>query len=384
MPLLSLSDLFSTETRDDAVGTLLDVLSSLELKVSAWQPGQPIRTMLYGVGQKFADYSLIRSEAIKGGLLDSSTRGWLTLLARSVYRVERNLAEHAEASDFSVTNNSGALFEPEAGELIVAHSVTGKTYRNVEPLSIADGATDAAVLLIADEAGTGSDAAPGMITVVVSDQIGVTVTNPSAVLGSDDELDEDLRTRCRAKLEALSPNGPRGIYEFVAKTPSLAGTSVTITRTRVVPDPTTGELVVYLATASGAPSAPDIEAVNAAFELHATPWCTEATGAGAVDAVIAITYQAWIKGSSLSVVQIENAIATALAQAFKVIPIGGDKIPPALLGKVYVGALERIIGGAVPGIIKVTVTLPAADVELDAEELPKLGTVTGTITEVPA
>lgn len=382
--MLSLSDLFSTETRDEVTATLLDVLTSLELKVTAWQPGQPIRTMLYGIGQKFADNSVVRSEAIKGGLLDTATAGWLTLLARAVYRVERNLASHAETDAYSVTNDTGALLEIEAGALIVAHVVTGKTYRNVEPLSIADGATDSAVLLIADEAGTASDAGPGMITEVVSDQVGVTVTNPSAVLGADDELDVDLRARCRAKLEALSPNGPRGIYEYVAKTPSLAGTSVAITRVRVAPDPTTGEIAVYLATATGAPSAPDLAAVNAAYEIHATPWCTTATAEGAVDLTIAITYQAWVKGSSLSTAQIQSAIATALAQAFKVMPIGGDKIPPALLGKVYVGALERIIGAAVPGIVKVEVTLPATDEELEAYEIPKLGTVTGSITEVPA
>src|SRR5688500_10671123 len=98
--MLSLSDLFSTQTRDEVTATLLDVLTSLELKVTAWQPGQPIRTMLYGIGQKFADNSVVRSEAIKGGLLDTATAGWLTLLARAVYRVERNLASHAETDAY--------------------------------------------------------------------------------------------------------------------------------------------------------------------------------------------------------------------------------------------------------------------------------------------
>lgn len=382
--MLSLSDLFSTQTRDEVVGTLLDILDSLELKVTAWQPGQPIRTMLYGIGQYFSDNSQVRAEAIKGGLLDTATKGWLTLLARSLYRVERKLAKHAESSEYSVTNNTGALLEIEPGDLIVAHSVTGKTYRNVEFLSIADGATDAAVLIIADEAGTASDAGPGMITQVVSDQLGIVVTNPAAVLGSDDELDEPLRGRCRAKLGSLSPNGPRAAYEYVATTPELAATSVAITRVHPVPDPTTGEVTCYLATASGAPSAPDIAVVDAALEQWCTPWCTESIAAGATDNVLAITYTSWVKGSSLSEAQKKSAIATALAQAFKVIPIGGDKIPPDLLGKVYVGALERIIGGAVVGTVKVTVTTPAADVTLAASDVAKLGALTGTIVEVPA
>lgn len=385
---LALSDLFDSETRDGVMSTILSIAGDVALKVTAWQEGQPYRSLLTYVSQKIADNTVLRKEAIKGGLLDSSEAGWLTLLAKSLYRVDRKLADFADGDSFTFTNSSDEEYTVELGDLVVAHSVTGKTYRNTSVIVIpANGAIEGQYML-ADEVGTASDAGPGMITEVVSSLVGVEVTNLAAVLGVDEELDEALRIRCRAKLGSLSPNGPKEAYEFVATTPYFddgtpcAPTDVAITRTLVWTDALTGFVSVFLATAAGAPSGGDVTIVDNAIDRYATPWCTTATAYASTEVLVPVTYQVWIAGSNLTVAQIKSAIASALAVYFASVPISGYKIPPDELGKLYVEALRTVIAKATPGIIKVAITLPAADLELEVGEVCRLSTVTGTVTVI--
>lgn len=381
MAQLALSELFDSETREEVLSTVLTIAADVGLRVTAWQPGQPIRTLLTIASQKISDATLVTKEAIKGGFLDEAEAGWLTLLARAVYRVDRKLAEFAEGDSLELTNTEATTHTLQPGELIVAHAVTGKTYRNTAVVVIPASGTVSDVAILADEAGTDSDAAPGTITELVSSLVGVTCTNVAAVLGADEETDEDLRQRCRDKLGALSPNGPKEAYAYVAKTPELAAVGVAITRVKVVANALTGLLTVYLATASGAPSAPDVAIVDAAFDKWASPWCTEAVATAASELVVPVTCQVWIQGSSLTTAQVQTEIANALARYFRDLPIGGFVIPPAT-GTLYLEALRQVIGSATPGILKVAITLPAADVALTVGQVAKLGTVTTTVTVV--
>jgi phage-related baseplate assembly protein len=392
MPLLSLTDLFKAETRDEVLATLLAIGASLQLKVTAWQPGQVVRTILTITAQKLADNRVLEVVAAEGGLLDYATEGWLTLLARSLYRIERLLAKAATGDSLSFTNNSGQVQNFAVGELIVAHAVTGKTYRNTAALSIANGATQTGIVLLADEVGTASDAGPGMITTLVSTRVGCTVTNVASVLGADDETDDAIRARCRAKLGALSPNGPKEAYHFVATTPALddgtvlSGTSVPITRTQPSLNATTGVLTLYLATASGAPTAPDVALVQAAFDKWAEPWGTTSVAAAATEVTVPVTCQIWVQKPNLTEAQIKSKVSAALAAYFKTIPIGGFVIQPDP-GKVFVGSLETELAKSLPNtndgnIIKVAVTLPAADVTMTAGQVAVLGTLTTTVTVV--
>ncbi len=234
------------------------------------------------------------------------------------------------------------------------------------------------ISIVADEVGTDSNAAAGKVT-----QIGnanLTCTNVGAILGEDEETDPELRTRCREKLGALSAAGPKEIYAFIAKTELYSATATRITRVSPVTDPVTGEISCYLATASGAPSAADVTIVDEAFDRWATPWCTGASAVAAEDLVIPITYEVWVKGSALTVAQIETAIELALIAYFKTIPIGGDIVDAEPNGQVRQGILELVIGRAIPEIIKVVVSLPADDVDLDEEEVAVLGAITPTVT----
>lgn len=375
-----LSQLLTPTGRDAMFDELIGIAQTVGMAITSWRSGDVVRTILLTVSQKLADDTLVSVEITKSGFGDYVSDDLAPVWAKQTYNVDIVEAAPATGSSGQATNATLQQHDLDPGELIVAHATTGKTYRNQAAISILASAVTGDIALAADEVGTGSDAAPGAITQIVAPAMsGVTFTNTAAVLGADRETTPALVTRSRRKLGSLSPMGPKDSYNYVATTPELSPTSTPITRTLTVIDITTGALTVYLATADGAPVSGDVDIVQAAIESNAEPWGAEATAVGATNHPIAVTYQVWIKGSNLTVLQIEAAIATALAVYLKTVDIGGEVIPPDS-GEVYVEALDRAIGAATPGILRIAIALPASDVVLADNEVAVLGTVTPTIT----
>jgi hypothetical protein len=377
---VSLSDLLTPIGRDAMVNQLLAIAASLGLPTTSWQAGQPLRTMLNTIGQKLADFSEVVVVITQGGFGDLATDGWADLWAQSIYDETRIPAEPASGL-VNALNSEPTQYDHQPGEFIVAHAVTGKTYRNTAAISILASVGLADIAVEADEVGIVGNAAPGTITVVVTSDVGVTVTNPLSVLGDDAETTAALVARCRAKLASLSPNGPKDAYNYIATTPAFSAVATPITRTNTTASPTTGAITVYLATAAGAPVAGDVTIVQAAIDEWAEPWTATATAQAAAEQVVPVTYQAWVVGSQLTDAQIEALIGAALATWFASLDIGGYVIPPDT-GAIYIDSLQQVIGLATPGILRVAVTLPAATVTIAPQTVAVLGTVTGTITKL--
>ncbi len=386
---LPLDELFAEETRDNVLDDLLTTCRLVGLKVTAWQSGQPFRTALVVSAQKIADLTRLQSLAIKGGFLDYAEAGWLTILAESVYRVVRRPAQYSTGDSFRVTNASDEVYTRLAGEITVAHNVTGKTFHNASDVTVAPSTTVEDLVFVADEVGTDSDGGPNSIDQLVSVAAGITITNDKAVLGSNEESDPDLRVRCRNKLGALSPNGPKEAYAFVATTPYFDNdpdrpccvVSVPTTRVQVVLDKDTGRVTVYCATENGSISEPDRVVTDAALDRWATPWLVDQRAELCTEDTTDVTYHIWLGDSNLTTEQVEARIATALSRYFKTLPIGGFIIPPDA-GFIYVDAIRTVITRAVEGVIKVTVSLPTGDIEMGPGHVAILGTVTPTVTVV--
>ena len=374
----SITDLITPVAQADAMNTLLGVANSLGLPTTAWQSGNPIRTMLATVAQKMADYSVVATQVARGGLGDLlSTDPWGDAWSQSIYNVFRILATQATGA-VNVTNASATTYTLNPGDLIFANTTNGNTYRNIASVTIAGSSSVTGIPILADVAGTISNAAPGAITVMVSTQVGLSVTNPASVIGTDKETTPALVTRARRKLAALSPNGPKDAYNYVAT--SLLTVSSPITRTNTVaPGSGSGIVNIYVSNASGSVSTADIALVQAAFDASATPWGTTATAIAATPLVIPVTYQVYTKGASLSPTQMLAAINNALVTFFAGLKIGGDVIPPDT-GDVYTDAITTAIANAAPGIRRVILTSPAAAVPLTSNQVAVLGTVSGVVT----
>jgi hypothetical protein len=129
----------------------------------------------------------------------------------------------------------------------------------------------------ADLAGPAATSSPGTITQAVTTLAGVQVDNLVSFVGSAFESNIALAARCRLKLQSLSPNGPRGAYEYfaltavdilAAETPPVA-LSAPVTRVLVQASATTGVVTTTVANASGA--VPGVSNLGIIGATNATP-----------------------------------------------------------------------------------------------------------------
>jgi hypothetical protein len=76
---------------------------------------------------------------------------------------------------------------------------------------------------------------------------------------------------------------------------------------------------------------------------------------------------------------VQADVESALEAAFALRPIGGDIIPPATSGKLYLSLIESTIKGTFPQAFRVTLAAPAGDTALSVGQIAALGTVTPTV-----
>lgn len=376
-----LADLMTPLTVEQLKGTAFAVLQALGFKPTAWASGASIRVVVILICRLIAPFTDAMVAVTAAGFLDYATGLFLTVLAQQVYNVDRRLATFA-AGFVTLTNAAGGDYTWAAGELRVLNESTGKIYRNTGTIVLAPFATVDDAPIEALEAGSGSTSAPGTISAFDTQYLGVTVTNDAAVVGDDAELDPDLRIRCRAKLGALSPNGPKEAYDFILRTPSLNG-GVTVTRTKIVPESASGDVTCYVAGPSGEISGPDVALLQTAVETQAEPWTidSEVLSADAVTVAVTSTVYLYASANMLSA-DVQALVAAHLTGWLPTVPIGGNE------GFLYRTAIEGEIkaagriGAAVGPLYRVAVTLPAGDTVLAPNQVAVLGTVTTTVVQV--
>lgn len=369
----ALDDVLTPETADEIEETFLEIGATLGLPTTAWQPGGVARTILAIVANVVAALWLVVVAIAKGGLLDYATGVWLTLLARNGYGVER-IAAASGVTTMTLTNaNVGGLGPYAVGALHFVNTTTGKTYRSTTAVvSVAGGGGTASVDIIADEVGTGSNAAPTEIA-LLDGIIGLSASNASTLVGVAEELDADLVQRCKDKLGALSPNGAASAYAYVAKTPTLNG-GVSVNRVRVAAANLTGTVAVTIAGPSGVVSGPNVTLVDTALKALATPLCVTETTASAAAVNVTVTCDVYVSTEgNLTSAQVQALVSAKLLAIFPLIPIGGYS------GVVYLDWLKAQIESVSPYVFHATLTSPGADVNLTSTQIASLNSTITTV-----
>lgn len=382
---MTLEELTTPATKAEVEAAIYAALAARGVATTTWKPGAVVRTLIAGVAIVIGAASTLQAAIAKSGFLALARGDWLTLVARYVYGVERDEGSFA-AGEVELDNAGGGVYSVAVGDLVVLNTDAGKTYRNTAAFTINALETGVVVPVQADEIGSASTAATGEIDALVTSLLGVTVSNPSAIVGTDPEEDPALQARCAEKLGTLSPNGPKDAYAFVARSALRTdGTSVGVTRVRVLADGGVGAVTVYVANATGGITGSsgdpetDLGAVHDAIQTQAVPLAVTESTFSATPETIAVTYEIWLHDTlGVTAATVEEEIEAELVDFFASQPIGGFTIPPDS-GRVYLSAIEAVIGGVYPEhTIKLVVTLPAADVALSANEVPVAGTVTCT------
>jgi phage-related baseplate assembly protein len=380
--MISLLDLVKALTADQLRASLLAVLVTLGFPVTSWHLGSVIRALVSIFAAVLSPFTDLQVQIAKSGFLDWAEGLWLDLLAQQVYDTTRIAATFASGS-VTLNNSAGGSYPFSARQFRVVNPTTGKIYVNTASFTLNPLQTGLVVPIEALELGSASTSNAGEIDTIETALIGVTVTNPAAVIGFDAETDPALRLRCRLKFGSLSPAGPRDAYEYLARTFDLNG-GVTVTRTSGVFDSDTGQMTLYIAGPSGPIGGPDVAKVQLQIDLVATPLGFDCTVASVTSVTVNVSSQVSVYSSqNLLNGDVQAAVEAQLTAWMQTLPIGGDYTSPGS-GFVYrdsvIGQIlqARTVPEASQQIHQVLLFTPAADVPLTAGQVAALGSV-GTI-----
>lgn len=364
---LSLSALFSVETAASILERGLEIARVLRLPVTSWRAGDPTRSLYKFLAETQAAKEELASQFIKSGFLSTAEGDWKKLHAVEVYGITPTEATCA-TPDVTLLNTGGGLYVIEPGDITVKASTIEKTFHNTTGGTLASGpGTTLTLTFEADEAGSDSSVSADEIDELVTTLLGVEIQSSTAALASDEQSDESIEEQCNASLGALSPNGPEDAYEYVVRNSELTGVT-DITRARAEHDDDDGDVIVYVASATGPVAGASVTAAQDAVEQWATPLTITPTVTNAVATTINVS--GTVEADDLPV-DFEDLCEAAITALFAAVPIGGTVALSAIISK-----LQRTLEDAGAGNVSITLATPASNTALAANAVPVLGTFT--------
>jgi hypothetical protein len=369
---------------------MVNALISLGIPADKWRSGGVASSLLTVMATMLALTSTFIAQVISGFFLPLSTGDVLVLLARYMYGV---IAPGPTVATGFVTiiNSGGASYTKTPGQLTFLNPDTKQTYINTNTVVIPPLTTVINVDIQCTVVGTAGNAEPNTVDQFVNGPLGLTVTNPTAVLGSDGIDDASLRSLCLASLAANSPYGPRTAYQYAIQTATnnSSGNPVDVNRWLISPASPTGIVSVVVASPDGPVTSDDLVGIATSIEAKARP-----------DTVTVLLYQTttipylatitvYCKAPvGVSTAAMSDAIETALDTLSETYPIGGesaeDDLHPAsnftgLFKDAVVGAIASGVSSLGGQLIS---TKGATDLGLSATQTWSNGT-TLTINIIP-
>jgi hypothetical protein len=419
-------DFLSPDSLDAVKEQVASFAGLARLLLTSWVSGQPGEQLYQAFSRAMQASGMMNAAAIRGMFLDYATDpgdydpynpeninlpptpGYLSALMLNVFFTERRGETYATTT-LRLTNSGGSThyIAPEAltlarsghPEITYRNSADASVYVDVGGTKRLSPGAYVDLEIVAESPGSGSNAAAGEITVLVSSLIGVTVSNAAAAIGEDREAAPAARARAREQATSTSPNGAADKYRYYATT-QLGGApllrndgseaAVGITKIWVSPFSSTGVVDVYYADDDGPADATDVASANENIVLRVvapgdcitfgpTPDGGDAATATPVVVTWAVKYQATYQGRPVAGADVKAAIVAALTARFTDVPIGGfDQVSGA--GTLYVSDLRGTVDSAHPAIYSTTLSAPAGDVAITLGHVAVLTTPTGTET----
>jgi hypothetical protein len=373
---ININTLFSVRSFASLLNVGLGVAQAAGLVVTSWRTGDPTLSQFKFLATVLSQSDSIVASFIRAGFLSTSQGDWKTVVAREMYGVDRTEATFATPT-VTLQNVGGGFYVLEPGDVTVKASATNATYHSTSgpldpttlaPLTALSAGVTALFQLTADEAGSASSAAVNEIDTLISSLLKVNVVSSTAAVGLDAQDDTELDAECNGTLGPLSSNGPADAYVGVCLNPKLTGV-LDINRAVAIDDSDTGDVTIYVASASGTASGPSVAACLAAVTKWATPLGHTPTVLSATALPIAVT-------GTLEGVLPADYLATstaALGVLFAALPICG-----ADPEDVATSLITAAIHAQIAAITGVNLSAPAANVTLSTGQVPTLGVVTLT------
>ncbi len=189
MILVTLQDLIKSKGYTQLKAELLALLTQYGFSGTDWNTCSESDTLVNVEAKSLEELWAIVSEIAKGMHLDTATEGWLTLLAKSQYNVERIPSEFTRGvATFSIIGNTTRTINP--GSVIITDGL-GHNYvtDNSAPVTINIATPIAEIPIIAQVVGSDYNVAPGVVTKIFQGPADINVINqglptPASVLGT--------------------------------------------------------------------------------------------------------------------------------------------------------------------------------------------------------
>jgi uncharacterized phage protein gp47/JayE len=347
--MLSLTQLTSSVTKDQALQLVLDELTSLGYAATSWQSGSIQYTLIQMLAQAISDFSVLQARYNKGYFPSLAEKEFQDLLGTYVYGIPRNPAVSTLGKMVLTSSAAAPLHTWGVGELIIADQSTApaQTYLVQEAGSLSPG--DSLEVAVEAQVGGGAGNIPANITLYMwTPLVGVEATNPpitdpvTGVLstswittyGADEESLARFAERMQLRWAATVSPGTADGYKALALEALPA-----MTRCDVREGVTAGSVLITGATVDDGLTGDEISTIEDYFDgsydgkvrrmLNDTLYVQSA----AVLTTPALTLD--VSVDSVFANDAASRITEALRNLFGDLPIGGEVIAPSTVGKIY-------------------------------------------------
>jgi hypothetical protein len=253
------------------------VLTSLGLQPQNWATGGIASSTLTAASNVLAALSTQLSNAIAQQWNPTASGGGLQLLSQYFYGITPPQATFASGS-VVLTNTGGGVYSYGAGQATFGSTVANTSglypqYTNSASFTLNANSSDT-VPVTCTTIGSAGNSNPGFVTLLVTQMLGVSCTNPNPILGIDGLTDAALRTLNTNSLGVRgSAYGPRSAYAYAISVAvnSVTGLPVNVNRQSISVSSHTGAVTIYVASPEGTVSTTDLEGISNSIEALARP-----------------------------------------------------------------------------------------------------------------
>ncbi len=384
MAILTLAELFTSESEDDVLEFFLTELGALGWPVTDWALLSPQMALLRVIARGKVKLSELIALVAKGGFLDTATGVWLTLLARGIYLITRQPAVFAVIKvRLTRTSGSSAMFT--TGQLWV-RTVDGRQYNQTAGGTLGGVVGNTLDLEFrASSGGIASNLTIGTPLTFVTPPVGVAVALTETTAGSgscmvvpgvNEEGDPSLAQRCRTKWASLGVEKTRDAYVFLARNAKESdGITEVLGITKVLVDDSNprgaGTVDVYLGGDAGAITDPVLIGKVDDYLQPRKGLCADLEVNGATNDTVSVVATVRVKAAYLGTAK--EAIRSALQEYQATLQIS-DGTSPMYEDDVIRAELIRIMKSPA-GVTNVTVSSPASDYQPAKGHTPLLSYV---------
>ena len=342
---------------------------------TAWQPFSVPATLTDMAAQGISDLDALVCAIGRGGFLDLAEGDWLSLLAAQTYGLERIPASAAVVS-LKVSNATQQTQAVQSGTTII-HDALGHRYRCLASATVPPNGSANIDFIAAETGNTHNVVHSPIVMESTVAGLSVSIRDDAATAGlvspgRDAERDSELRQRCKGRWSSLAKAANSDGYAstIIAAVPTI--TRVLAIGSATIP----GAVDISIANASGGATQTEISAATAAVE-SILPTCVSAVVHACetiqIDLDVSVDVATGYRDAASAA--IDEAFSRLLAET----PIGGHVIGARRI--ISQEAIVAAIMGA-PGVVDCAIVTPAEDVTLLPGQVPHVGAVSVSISEV--